>query len=191
MAFSNSSPLLREDNIRSLSTYLAEQYAENAPPCCDAYVAGAGHDWTCRVSGHAFYFNYGQSDRSTPRPSTNESVRSVSARPLLSAPPAYSAIPREHEFPFREFPPTYDSIVRADRFYFARHLPGGARLAYPAARALNEAELAAVGVYIGNLPARRSIRQACVAKLARDLTWVMLVIIALAFLLGFLLMKYT
>lgn len=191
MAFSNSSPFLREHNIRSLSTYLAERYAENSPPCCHAHVAGAGHDWTCRVSGHAFYINYGQSDRSTPRPSTNESVRSASTRPLLSAPPAYSAIPREHEFPFREYPPTYDSIVRADRFYFARHLPGGARFAYPAARALNEAELAAMGAHIGNPPARRSIGQACVAKLAGDLSWVMLVIIALAFLLGFLLMKYT
>ena len=191
MAFSNSSPFVRQGNIRSLSTYLAERYAENAPPCCNAYVAGAGHDWTCRVSGHAFYVNYGQSNRSTPRPSTDESVPSASTQPLLSAPPAYSASPREHEFPFREFPPSYDSIVRADRFYFARHLPGGARFAYPLARALNEAELAAMGVYIGKPPARPSIRQLCVAKLTGDLTWVMLVIVALAFLLGFLLMKYT
>ncbi|GAB7323445.1 hypothetical protein MBLNU13_g05897t1 [Cladosporium sp. NU13] len=190
MAFSNSSSYLREGNIRSLSTQLAERYAENAPPCCHAYVAGAGHDWTCRLSGHAFDINYGQPDGSNPRPGTNDSVRSASAQPLLSAPPAYSAVPREHEFPFREFPPTYDSIVCADRFYFVRHLPGGARVAHPPARALNEAELAAMGVHIGNPPARRSIRQACVAKLTGDLSWVMLLIIALAFLLGFLVMKY-
>ena len=191
MAFSNSSPFLRQGNIRSLSTYLAERYTENAPPCCHAYVAGGGHDWTCRLSGHAFYVNYEQADGSTPRPSTNESVRSASTRPLLSGPPAYNAVPREHEFPFREYPPSYDSIVRADRFYFARHLPGGARLAYPATRALNEPELAAMGVHIGNPPARRSIGQACAAKFKGDLTWVMLLIIALAFVLGFLLMKYT
>lgn len=162
MAFSNSSPYFRQGNVRSISSYVEQSYTENAPPCCFAYVAGGGHDWTCRISGHAFYINYGRSNGSTPRPSTDESVRSASTQPLLPAglpaPPAYSAISRENELPFREFPPTYDSIIRADRFHFVRHLPGCARLTHPLARALNEAEIAAMDVHIGHPPARRSIR---------------------------------
>ena len=117
MAFSNSSPYFRPGNIRSLTSYVEQSYAENAPPCCYAYVAGGGHDWTCRISGNAFYINYGSSDGSTPRPSTAESARRSSTEPLLLAPPAYSKTPRENDLPFRETPPAYDQIVRADRFY--------------------------------------------------------------------------
>lgn len=195
MAFRNSTPYFRQGNVRSIASYVEQSYVENAPPCCFMYVAGGGHDWTCRISGHAFYINYGRSNGSTPRPSTEGSVRQASTEPLLPArlpaPPAYSAIARESDnIPFREFPPTYDSIIRADRFYFVRHLPGCARFAYPPALALNEAELAAMGVHVGHPPVRRSIRQACAAKLKGDLTWVLPVTIGLAFLLGFLLNKY-
>ena len=190
MALSNSSPYFRQGNIRSLTSYVEQSYAENAPPCCYAYVAGGGHDWTCRISGHAFYINYGSSDGSTPRPSTAESARRSSTEPLLLAPPAYSKTPRENDLPFRETPPAYDQIIRADRFYFVRHVPGCARLAHPPAHALNEAELAAMGIYIGHPPARRSTAQACAAKFKGDLTWVLPLIIGLAFLLGFLLKKY-
>lgn len=194
MAFSNSTLYFRQGNVRSISSYVEQSYAENAPPCCFAYVAGGGHDWTCRISGHAFYINYGRSNGSTPRPNADESVRSASTQPLMPAgmpgPPAYSAIARENELPFREFPPTYDSIIRADRLYFVRHLPGCARIALPLGRALNEAELAAMGVHVGHPPVRLSIRQACAAKLKGDLTWVLPLMIILAVLLGFLLKKY-
>jgi hypothetical protein len=194
MAFSNSTPYFRQGNVRSISSYVEQSYAENAPPCCFTYAAGGGHDWTCRISGHAFYINYGRSNGSSPRPSTDESVRSASTQPLLPAglpaPPAYSAIPRENDLPFHEFPPTYDSIIRADRFYFVRHLPGCTRFVHPLARTLNEAELAATGVHVGHPPARRSIRQACAAKLKADLTWVLPLFIVLAVLVGFLLKRY-
>ncbi|KAM0704972.1 hypothetical protein Q7P35_007759 [Cladosporium inversicolor] len=194
MAFTNSSPYFRQGNTRSIASYLEESHAENAPPCCHAYVAGGGHDWTCRVSGHAFYINYGQSDGSTPRPSTDESVGSGSIEPLLHrlpAPPAYSAVPRANELPFREFPPTYNQIIRADRLFFVRHLPGCARFTHAPARALNEAELGAMGVHIGHRPARRSIVRFVAAQCKEDLTWVLPLIIGLTFLLGFLLKTYT
>ena len=194
MAFSNSSPYFRPVNIRSLSSYIEESYAENAPPCCMAYLAGGGHDWTCRISGNALYINYEQFNRPSQRSSTDESVRSASSVPLLlaqGAPPEYSAIPRENELPFREFPPAYDQLIRADRFQCVGRLPGCSRLVHPPARALNEAELAAMGVYIGLPPARLTIVQVCVAKLKGDLSWIMIPIIALSFLLAFLLSKFT
>jgi hypothetical protein len=200
MAANNSSPYLRSGNVRSLSSYIAERYATNGPPCCVGYAAGAGHDWTCGISGHAFYKDYEQPDGSTSRPSTAvSSPRSSSSRegslipnssePLLLAPPAY--VPRENEhIPFMEFPPSYNQSVRAKRFYFVRHLPGCARFAHPASRALSSAELAALGIHVGHPPARRSIRQRCAAVFKGDVTWMMLLIIGLAFLLGFLLSKF-
>jgi uncharacterized protein (DUF2062 family) len=45
-------------------------------------------------------------------------------------------------------------------------------------------------VHIGHPPARRSIRQACAAKLKADLTWILPLMIILAVLLGFLLKNY-
>jgi hypothetical protein len=202
MATNNSSPYFRSGNVRSLSSYLAESYATSGPPCCLSYAAGGGHDWTCRISGHAFCVNYEQSDGSTPRPSTTVSsaisssstdgnVVPDSIEPLLLPPPAYSAIPRENEnIPFLEFPPSYDQIIRANRFHFVRYLPGCARLAYPPCRALSSTQLAALGVHVGHLPAHRSVGQRCAAVFEGDRSWILLLIIAVAFLLGFLLSKF-
>ena len=106
-------------------------------------------------------------------------------------PPAYSLIPPENEnIPFREFPPTYDQIIRAKRFFFVKYLPGCSRFACPSSRALSPTELAAIGVHIGHPPVRRSVGQACAAALKGDLTWMLALILGLAFLLGFLLKTY-
>lgn len=249
MAGRNTTPYYLQGNIRlSLSAYLTERREANAPPCCAAYVAGGGHDWTCSRSGHAAYIDYSQStvptprtsrsvpqaqnaadpndesDISTPRNSTStlyspsssdedgsgsesndqllptlpedvanvvEVPSSVSNAALLLPPPAYSAIPRASEHsPFREYPPPYEEIIRADRFRCVSWVPVLGRLARPGTRALNEAELAQVGIYIGAPVARPSIiRRLFTALSTGDRTWILVVIIVGAFILGLVLAK--
>lgn len=125
-----------------------------------------------------------------------ETPRSVSNAALLLPPPAYSAIPRASEHsPFREYPPSYDEIIRADRFQCVRWVPVLGRLARPETRALNEAELAQVGIFIGTPLARpsfiRRLARALASLSAGDRTWILVVIIAAAFILGLVLAKTT
>lgn len=195
MAPTNSSPCIRPSNIRSLSTYIAEAYVSNARPCCATFLAGGGHDWTCRISGHAFYIDHSESSASTPRTSTSSdstdaSVAGDSIQPFVLPPPAYSARPSEAEdTPFREFPPTYGQVIRASRFNCIRWLPGCARLADPQARALSGTELAGMGLHTGGPPACIEIRHFCTTLFSGDRTWMLPVIILLTLLLGLVLSK--
>lgn len=167
MAIGNSSPYFRPSNISSISPYLPGSDETQAPPCCLAYVAGGGHDSTCRISGNAFHVSYEQPDGSTSitstailsaGSSTSTYENSTGFKEPFLPPPAYSAKPRKGEdIPFRELPPTYAQLTRADRFHFVRYLPGCARFAYPAACALSASELAAIGVHVGRPPARRRV----------------------------------
>lgn len=124
-------------------------------------------------------------------PNTDENSISASIEPLSLPPPAYSATPRASEnTPFREYPPTYDQVIRADRFHCVRWVPGLGRLARPETRALNEAELAQIGVYVGTpVPRRTIILQFIVAPFKGDLTWLLLAMFGMAVLLGVILAK--
>lgn len=197
MSLTNSSPYIRPSNIRSLSTHTTQSYVSNAPPCCDGFLARGGHDWTCRISGHAFYIDYSESNVSTPRTSTSSdstdaSVISDTIEPFVLPPPAYSARPSEAEHtPFREFPPTYGQVICADCFGCIRWLPGCARLADPHSRGLTVAELAGMGLHTGRPAARIDIRRLCTTLFEGDRTWMLPAIFVLAFLLGLILKKCT
>jgi hypothetical protein len=210
MAPNHSSPNLLQLNTRLLPAYIAESYDANAPACCNGYLAGAGHDWTCRISGHAFYQDHREPVASTPQGSTSASWRTTpsssprsstssdegsgpgSIEPLVLPPPAYTARSCEIEnLPFREFPPSYNQVVRAKHFNYLRWVQGCARLAELRAHTLNASELAGVGVHIGHPKTGGIIRNACVAAFKGDRTWLLPAIIALALILGFVLSKTT
>jgi hypothetical protein len=211
MAPNHSSPNLLRLNIRLLPAYIAERYEGNAPACCNGYLAGAGHDWTCRISGNIFYQNHSQHIAATPRRSTSSSWQTISTsssprsstssdegsgpgsiEPLVLPPPAYTARSCETEnMPFREFPPSYDQVTRAKYFIHLRWVPGCGRLGELRARSLSAAELAGVGVNIGHPKTGSIIGNAFVAAFEGDRTWMLPVMIALAVLLGIILMKTT
>jgi hypothetical protein len=107
-------------------------------------------------------------------------------------PPAYTARSCEIEnLPFREFPPSYNQVIRANYFNYLRWVPGCVRLAELRTHTLSASKLAGVGVHIGHPKTGGIIRNACIAAFKGDRTWLLPVIIALALLLGFVLLKTT
>jgi hypothetical protein len=143
MAPSHSSTNLLQLSTRLLPAYIAESYEANAPACCNGYLAGAGHDWTCRISGHALYQDHSDPLVSTSRSSKSSSWETTSSssprsstssdegsgpgsiEPLVLPPPAYTAMSCEIEnMPFRELPPSYNQVIRANYFNYLRWVPG-------------------------------------------------------------------